>query len=758
MLRIAMAAMMLLAPGFHESGRVAAWDRARWVVPEGLGWFVRVVPISVSRVRVAQVIAVIAAGHALIGLRTHIALAALRREPVRPSMGDRRSRGFRRAKIVDTKVNNLDTTTTTWQSKHLVPPPAPRRTMNNTRSALPLFCVSLAMSGCSEADSGSAARDDAATGATVDGAAAADTLVGNDATLGDGSDGEAGAPSSVGADGWAAFHRAGDTSVTNGGAAADKAHVYTVTNRRELILALYPDAVIAADGSFYTTADLDLFLNRPPFVASASGANGDAGSADASSSVQPSDASTAGDVITSDARDAAGDSRSDSTAGDAGARGITPDPTPKIIYVKGHINLSVNGQNAELGFDDYKDPGFDFSAYVAAYAPSTWNKTLDAVTNKPPKLYGPLEDARKLSSMRQENRVLIPVGANTSIIGLGADATISKGNLLIAENADNVVIRNITFEDAYDYFPAWDPTDSFVLNTTVAGCQRTYVDASTGPQKCLGGRWNSNYDSITVNGGTHVWIDHCTFTDGTREDTSPANASVFPAPHIGLDFIIEHHDGEIDVVGKSDFVTLSYNHFTNHDKTNLLGNTDTATEANGFGHLSISVHHNHYENCGQRLPRVRMGKVHVYNNYYEGQVLPVDSSKPAPANRFLYGLGIGYLAKIYSENNAFELSAAAGEAAPGESFMYFLWHKAAPTTGSGLDVNQKTYFFDSGSMLNGTARDVLASAQAAALAQGKPALVSTDTVWIPSQSYAYQAIPAAAVKAAVTPSAGAGKL
>ena len=46
LLRVVVPAMLLVAPGYREGARVAAWDPARWSVPEGLHWFVRVLPIS----------------------------------------------------------------------------------------------------------------------------------------------------------------------------------------------------------------------------------------------------------------------------------------------------------------------------------------------------------------------------------------------------------------------------------------------------------------------------------------------------------------------------------------------------------------------------------------------------------------------------------------------------------------------------------------------------------------------------------------
>ncbi len=54
LLRVVVALMFLLAPGFAAGVQVAAWDPARFVVPEGLHWFVAIVPIRVDFARVAQ--------------------------------------------------------------------------------------------------------------------------------------------------------------------------------------------------------------------------------------------------------------------------------------------------------------------------------------------------------------------------------------------------------------------------------------------------------------------------------------------------------------------------------------------------------------------------------------------------------------------------------------------------------------------------------------------------------------------------------
>ncbi|MFJ9555902.1 polysaccharide lyase family 1 protein [Nocardiopsis sp. NPDC101807] len=102
----------------------------------------------------------------------------------------------------------------------------------------------------------------------------------------------------------------------------------------------------------------------------------------------------------------------------------------------------------------------------------------------------------------------------------------------------------------------------------------------------------SGWDDDAVNiqeGSTNIWIDHNSFTDG--------------------------YDGAVDTKRESDFVTVSWNHFFDHEKTSLVGHSDGHTEDEG--HLRVTFHHNFYDGTGSRHPRVRFGNpVHVFNNYY----------------------------------------------------------------------------------------------------------------------------------------------
>ncbi|MFA9440217.1 polysaccharide lyase family 1 protein [Uliginosibacterium sp. sgz301328] len=413
----------------------------------------------------------------------------------------------------------------------------------------------------------------------------------------------------------------------------------------------------------------------------------------------------------------------------------------KIVFIKGTVNLSVDDNNKELFEKDYAPAGYDFEQYKKDYAPAKWNVKLEK--GRPVRdLTGPQEELREKGQKAQKARILINIPSNTSIIGVGSDAKIVKGNLWIGEGTENVIIRNITFQDAFDYFPQWDPGDSFKIDKSYAGCQEAFVDAKTGPQMCPGGRWNSEYDLISVNGGKRVWIDHCTFNDGDRPDK--LYPPVFPYPHNQVEQKVQHHDGLVDITNGGDFVTLSYNLFKDHDKTSLIGGSDS--NKLDPGKLSTTYHHNWFDNSGQRLPRVRFGKVHTYNNYITGDSSGAPDPKLTDAqnhekaikehgdnNIFRSGFGIGKDSRIYSENNYFEIK--------NSDPIY------------AVAIQGGTVFFDDGSWFNGKPVDLVAAAN-------KPNpknQVKPDVGWKPTL-YGSKPMPTDQVPAYVKANAGAGKL
>jgi pectate lyase len=121
---------------------------------------------------------------------------------------------------------------------------------------------------------------------------------------------------------------------------------------------------------------------------------------------------------------------------------------------------------------------------------------------------------------------------------------------------------------------------------------------------------------LTLSGATNVIIQNLNFKDSSDDAINVEQSST----KIWIDHnTLSHaHDGLLDIKRGSDFVTVSWNKFFNHDKTMLLGHSDD-NGSQDRGHLRVTYHHNWFDGTTQRHPRVRFGDpVHVYNNYYAG--------------------------------------------------------------------------------------------------------------------------------------------
>ena len=114
----------------------------------------------------------------------------------------------------------------------------------------------------------------------------------------------------------------------------------------------------------------------------------------------------------------------------------------------------------------------------------------------------------------------------------------------------------------------------------------------------------------------HIWVHNCDFFYGDA----------------GSDADQAKGDGQLDTK-KSQYVTHSYNHFWDGGKVHLQGNGGDTSQF-------ITYHHNWYDHCDSRMPRVREADtIHVYNNFYDG------ISK--------YGIGATTGCSIFSEANYF---------------------------------------------------------------------------------------------------------
>lgn len=103
-------------------------------------------------------------------------------------------------------------------------------------------------------------------------------------------------------------------------------------------------------------------------------------------------------------------------------------------------------------------------------------------------------------------------------------------------------------------------------------------------------------DAISINGkAKNIWIDHCDLFADRDHDK-------------------DYYDGLLDIKNEASFITVSWCKFHDHYKVALAASNDQSPLDSA---LRITFHHNYFYNCGSRLPSIRYGKAHLFNNYYK---------------------------------------------------------------------------------------------------------------------------------------------
>ncbi|WVY97930.1 hypothetical protein V8G54_030081 [Vigna mungo] len=151
-----------------------------------------------------------------------------------------------------------------------------------------------------------------------------------------------------------------------------------------------------------------------------------------------------------------------------------------------------------------------------------------------------------------------------TVDGRGANVHVTGHGCITLQYVSNVIIHNI-----------------HVHHCTPSG--NTNIRASP---THVGWRGRSDGDGISIFGSRKIWIDHCSLSYCT--------------------------DGLIDAIMGSTAITISNNHFAHHDEVMLLGHNDKYSPDRG---MQVTIAFNHFgEGLVQRMPRCRLGYIHVVNN------------------------------------------------------------------------------------------------------------------------------------------------
>lgn len=124
-------------------------------------------------------------------------------------------------------------------------------------------------------------------------------------------------------------------------------------------------------------------------------------------------------------------------------------------------------------------------------------------------------------------------------------------------------------------------------------------------------------DAISMQKSNNIWVDHCTFES--------------------MNSTKDYEDGSCDITHGTYNVTVSWCHFIKTQKSCLVGHSNSET---ADVQIRATFHHNFFDLSSSRHPRVRFGKVHVYNNYFN--------------EVSTYGVGSAYGALVLVEDNYFD--------------------------------------------------------------------------------------------------------
>ncbi|KAK1260849.1 putative pectate lyase 12 [Acorus gramineus] len=205
------------------------------------------------------------------------------------------------------------------------------------------------------------------------------------------------------------------------------------------------------------------------------------------------------------------------------------------------------------------------------------------------------------SSMRIRLKQELLVNSFKTIDGRGSEVHIAGGPCITLQYVSHVIIHGVR---VYDCVPGGE------------------ADVRSSPTH-FGWRTKSDGDGISIYGGRDIWIDHVSLS------------------HCA--------DGLIDAIMGSTAITISNSYFSHHDEVMLLGHSDDYLPDTA---MQVTIAFNRFgEGLVQRMPRCRLGYIHVVNNdYTEWEMYAIGGS----ANPTINSQGNRYTAP--GDNNAKEVT------------------------------------------------------------------------------------------------------
>lgn len=228
-----------------------------------------------------------------------------------------------------------------------------------------------------------------------------------------------------------------------------------------------------------------------------------------------------------------------------------------------------------------------------------WNE-LPATAQKSP--FAEHNDALTHPVLKQTGVSKLTIDGFNGLTIFSANGATIKHAAISVKRSQNVIIRNLEFDELWE----WDESSK--------------------------GDYDKNdWDYITLEETSKVWIDHCTFHkayDGLVDAKKGTNGvtiswSVFKGDDRSANSWVTQQINELEAnrssypmynylrssavgLSKDDIIAIA----ASQKKGHLVGSTSFDS---GNPSLSITLHHNYYKDIQDRLPRLRGGNAHAYN-------------------------------------------------------------------------------------------------------------------------------------------------
>lgn len=254
---------------------------------------------------------------------------------------------------------------------------------------------------------------------------------------------------------------------------------------------------------------------------------------------------------------------------------------------------------------------------IANYGELTKNKAL--LASDEPKI---ITISGTISTKGNENPLLsekYTVGSNTTIYG----STSEQGrlqNIEFSVEGENVIIRNMMFGEVI----SWDK-----------------------PVK------SGADDALSLNGATHVWVDHCEFQSHLTPQDLDGKAITSDHPYYSSDedWAKDFYDGLLDIKNGSSWITISNCYFHDHWKACLCTSGDGKADKNPTTgatdkDMRVTFYGNYWKDINARQPLFRWGKAHIFNSYFHSAASEMSGKST--------GINCRAESDVYIDHNYFE--------------------------------------------------------------------------------------------------------